>query len=150
MSFGGWNNWGDAFIYSKLTDPKDPYSRVVSYHKLGEPVDKDPVLMKQTNPSEVPFGQLMSEDRWMVLGMSRGWTENDLWVGKFDELKQGKDTKIAIAVGRGAQFNPVEIVDDTLYMTTTLGSPNVRLVAVDIKILRNPTGRPSLLSRRMQ
>ena len=133
MSFGGWNNWGDAFIYSKLTDPKDPYSRVVSYHKLGEPVDKDPVLMKQTNPSEVPFGQLMSEDRWMVLGMSRGWTENDLWVGKFDELKQGKDTKIAIAVGRGAQFSPVEIVDDTLYMTTTLGSPNVRLVAVDIK-----------------
>jgi prolyl oligopeptidase len=133
VSFGGWNNWGDAFIYSKLTDPKDPYSRVVSYHKLGEPVDKDPVLMKQTNPSEVPFGQLMSEDRWMVLGMSRGWTENDLWVGKFDELKQGKDTKIAIAVGRGAQFSPVEIVDDTLYMTTTLGSPNVRLVAVDIK-----------------
>ena len=133
VSFGGWNNWGDAFIYSKLTDPKDPYSRVVSYHKLGEPVDKDPVLMKQTNPSEVPFGQLMSEDRWMVLGMSRGWTENDLWVGKFDELKNGKDTKIAIAVGRGAQFSPVEIVDDTLYMTTTLGSPNVRLVAVDIK-----------------
>ena len=132
VTFGGWNGWGDAFVYTKLTDPKDPYSRVVAFHKLGEPVEKDPIFLKQTKPSEVPFAMLGAEDRWLCLGMSRGWTENDLWVAKLSELRDGKDNRISIAVGRGAQFTPVEVVENTLYMTTTLGAPNTRLVAVDI------------------
>ena len=132
VNFGGWNRWGDGFMYSRLTDPKDPYSRVVCFHKLGEPVEKDPVFLKQAKPAEVPSGSLTSEDRWAVLGVSRGWTENDLWVARLDRLREGKDERVAIAVGRGAQFGAVEIVGDTLYMTTTLGSPNTRLVSVDI------------------
>ena len=72
VNFGGWNRWGDGFMYSRLTDPKDPYSRVVCFHKLGEPVEKDPVFLKQAKPAEVPFGSLTSEDRWAVLGVSRG------------------------------------------------------------------------------
>lgn len=135
VSFGGWNQWGDAFVYSKLTDPKDPYSRVVCFHKLGEPVEKDPVFLKQVKPSEIPFGTLTSEDKWVLLGMTRGWTENDLWAAKLDDLRNGRDNRIAVAVGRGAQFTPVEVVGDRLYMTTTLGAPNTRLVMVD---LNNP------------
>ena len=132
VNFGGWNQWGDGFVYSRLTDPKDPYSRVVAFHKLGEPVEKDPVFMRQTNPSEIPFGGLTSEDKWVVLGVSKGWSQNDLWVAKQDDLRAGRDTKIAIAVGRGARFTPVEVIGDRLYMVTTLGAPNTRLVAVDI------------------
>ena len=132
VTFGGWNQWGDGFVYSKLTDPKDPYSRVVCFHKLGEPVEKDPVFLRQTKPAEVPYGALTSEDRWVALGMTRGWSENDLWVARLDSMRDGKDAKVAIAVGRGARFSPVEIVGNTLYMTTTLGAPNTKLVAVDI------------------
>jgi prolyl oligopeptidase len=132
VSFGGWNQWGDGFVYSRLSDPKDPYSRVVAFHKLGEPVEKDPVIIKQTKPSEVPFAGLTGEDRWVVIGLTRGWSENDLWAAKLDDVRNGRDVRVAVAVGRGAQFTPVEVVGDTLYMTTTLGSPNVRLVAVDL------------------
>jgi prolyl oligopeptidase len=132
VTFGGWNESGDGFVYSRLTDPNDPYSRVVCYHKLGEPVEKDPVLLRQTKPSEVPFGALTSEDRWVLLGMSRGWTENDLWAAKLDDVRNGRDARVPVAVGRGAQFSPVEVVGDRLYMTTTLGAPNTRLVMVDL------------------
>jgi len=132
VSFGGWDGWGDGFVYSRLLDPKDPYSRAVAFHKLGEPVERDPVFLKQTSPSEVPFGAIFGEDRWVVLGVTRGWSENDLWVAKLDAMRDGKDARIPVAVGRGARFTPQEIVGDTMYMTTTLGSPNGRLVAVDL------------------
>ncbi len=135
VDFGGWNSSGDGFVYSRLTDAKNPYSRVVAFHKLGEPVEKDPVFMKQVNDSEVPFAAIGKEDRWVAMGFSRGWSENDLFVGELSKLREGKESKITIATGRGARFTPVEIIGDKLYMTTTLGAPNQKLVAVDI---RNP------------
>jgi prolyl oligopeptidase len=135
VSFGGWNAGGDGFVYSRLADPKDPYSRVVAFHRLGTPVEQDPVFMKQEKPAEVPFGSIGKDDKWVMLGTTRGWSETDLWCAELSKLRDGKLDRTPIAVGRGARFMPVEVVGDTLYMTTTLGAPNVKLVKVD---LRNP------------
>ena len=135
VTFGGWTRDGNGFVYSRLTDPKNPYSRVVAFHRLGTPVDSDPVFLRQEKPAEVPFGAISMDDRWVVLGVTRGWSETDLWCATLSDLRDGKDAKTPIAVGRGARFAPVEVVGDHLYMTTTLGSPNMRLVKVD---LRNP------------
>ncbi len=133
VSFGGWNADGTAFIYSKLTDLKDPYSRVICYHVIGTPTDKDPVLAKQTDPKRIPFGGLSRDGKWLYLGLTQGWGKNDLSIASLaDYLKTGELKPIVIAKDIDASFRPVEIVDGTMFMQTTLDAPKGKLVAVNL------------------
>lgn len=49
VSFDGWSPSGDAFLYSQLADPADPYSREIRWHQIGLHTRQDPLLYKQKN-----------------------------------------------------------------------------------------------------
>ncbi len=135
VDFESWTPKGDGMTYSALRDPKDPYSREVRYHVLGQPVSGDAILLKQTTPSDVPFGGLSRSGKWLMLGFSHGWQANDLSVANFEAwLKNGRAdlTSTPIAVGLAAKFSPIEVRGDTMYMQTTLDASNAMLVAVDL------------------
>ncbi|MCE9620675.1 MAG: prolyl oligopeptidase family serine peptidase [Planctomycetes bacterium] len=135
VDFESWTPKGDGMIYSSLRDPKDPYSREVHFHTLGQPVANDAVLLKQTVPSDVPFSGLSRDGKWLMLGFSHGWQSNDLSVANFEAwLKSGKkDLKIVpVAIGMPAKFYPLEVRGDTMYMQTTLNASNAMVVGVDL------------------
>jgi prolyl oligopeptidase len=136
VNFEGWTPSNDGFLYSALTNPKDPYSREVRFHVLGSDVKSDRVILKQTNPSEIPFAGLSRDGRWMITGFSRGWQANDLSVMDFKAWREGGADRtppaIEIAKGLPAKFTPIGFDGARMYMMTTLDAPHARLVAVDL------------------
>ena len=131
--FGGWAPDGRQFLYSRLSDPKDPYSRTVKWHMLGMHERNDPVLFVQKEPSRVPGAGLSRDGKWITLGVSEGWQRNDLYVASVEEWRRTGQVRFApIAVGLDGRFDPVAIEGTTMFTTTTFQSPNGRLLAIDL------------------
>jgi len=133
VTFSSWTPDGRAFLYSVLRDAKDPYSRELRYHEVGSSPRFDPVLMKQENPSEIPFAALSEDGRWLFTGLFRGWQANDLSVMRFDDWRRtGTLAPTVIAKGLDARTQPAASLGNMLWATTTHESPNGRLVRIDL------------------
>lgn len=132
----GWMPDGSGFLYSRLENTDDPYSRAVRFHAIGSHHRQDPILMVQKEPARIP-GVMMSEDgRWIIATIWNGWSRNDLYAVDADAWRRtGTFEMKPIAVDINARFEPHAIRGDTLYMVTTLDAPNSQAFAVD---LNNP------------
>ncbi len=137
VSFGGWSPNGDAFLYSRLADPADPYSREIRWHQIGVHTQQDPLIYKQKEPSVVPGAGLSRDGRWIIVSQSRGWQSNDLFVGDFAQwqragMPSGAITLVPVAVDLDGNFRPSAIIGDTMYMLSSLDTPKGSLWAVDM------------------
>ena len=131
--FSGWMPDGRSFFYSALRDQKDPYSRETRFHVVGTHPRFDPVVVRQTDPSRIPSAGPSSDGKWLVGTLSRGWQANDLWVADLEEWRRtGEVRRIEIATGLDGRFDPIDVMDGTLYLTSTFGSPKGRIVAIDL------------------
>lgn len=137
VSFDGWSPSGNAFLYSQLADPADPYSREIRWHELGRHVRHDPLIYKQKEPSVVPGAGLSRDGRWIVISQSRGWQSSDLFVGDLAQwqragMPSGALPLVPVAVGLDGNFRPSAIIGDTMFMLTSLDAPKGALWAVDM------------------
>ncbi|MBX3354461.1 MAG: S9 family peptidase [Phycisphaeraceae bacterium] len=149
VSFSSWTPDGKGFLYSVLRDPKDPYSREVRFHEVGTSPRFDPVLLKQENPSEIPFAALSTDGRWLFTGLFRGWQANDLSVMRFDDWRRtGTLAPIPIAKGLDARTQPASTLGDTLWATTTFNAPNTRLVRIDLNAPGDPSAWQTVVPER--
>ena len=133
VDFGGWHDNGRGFLYGKLDDVADPYSRSWCYHELGRHQRHDPTLFTQDDPSEIPGAMLSRDGKWVVLQIFKGWSKSDLFV--YDATRwilDGEKNQRPISVDKDARFEPITIVDDMLYVLTTHGDPNGRFIRVDL------------------
>jgi prolyl oligopeptidase len=141
-----WLPDGSGFVYNNLEDLKDPSSRRIRFHKVGEDSKQDRVLLEQPKEGPAastwgPFGHLSRDGHWLLLGQWTGSNTNDLWVEDFRQwLATGKAELRPIVVGKKAQSGLPDVyrdtdpvVGDTFYMSTTLDALNRRVVAVDLK-----------------
>lgn len=149
VSFSSWTPDGKAFLYSVLRDPKDPYSRESRYHEIGTSPRFDPVLLRQTNPSEIPFAALSHDGRWLFTGLSRGWQANDLSVQRFADWKRtGQLAPVPIAKGLDARTQPEATLGDTLFASTTFDAPNGRVVRIDLNAIGEPRAWTTFVPER--
>ena len=137
VSFDGWSPDGRAFIYTKLADPKDPYSREIRWHVVGTHPRHDPLIDRQTDPSVIPGAALSRDGRWIFVIKSRGWQACDLYAGDMERwLRMGAApgalTLAPIAVGLDGNSYPVATVGDTMYMQSTVEAPKGKICAVDL------------------
>lgn len=129
----GWAPDGRGFIYSRLEDPSDPYSRVIRWHEIGRHPQQDPTLFRQEEPSRVPFAYLDPAGRWLLHGITDGWSKNDLFVIDFDRWRRdGSLESTAIAEGLDGRFRPVAILGDRIWMSSTWKNPNGCVWRVDL------------------
>lgn len=134
VDFGGWLPDGSGFLYSRLDDPADAYSRSIRVHEVGRHHRHDPELFEQTEPQRIPYAFLSRDGAWMVLGVTDGWSRNDLFVADFDAWRNTGELRLTpIAEGLDARFEPQIIRGDDLYLTTTLDAPTGRVIRVDLK-----------------
>ncbi|MCP4795519.1 MAG: hypothetical protein GY885_05100, partial [Phycisphaeraceae bacterium] len=134
VNFGGWTPDGSAFVYSKLTDLDDAYSRVVRWHDVGTHPRHDHTFMTQSEPQRVPYGSLSRDGRWLMFGMTDGWSRNDLWIAHVADWKAtGRLDRVVVAEGIDAKFSPQAVVGDRMVMSTTENAPNGRIVVVDLE-----------------
>ena len=133
VSMSGWMPDGKSFFYSGLSDVKDPYSRETRQHVLGRDTAKNPLVVKQTNPSEIPGAGPSTDGKWLIGSLFKGWASNDLWVAPMGPwLEKGEVQQTVIAQGLDGRFEPVDVIGNTLYLTTTFGTPKGSLVAIDL------------------
>ncbi|MSQ90645.1 MAG: S9 family peptidase [Phycisphaerales bacterium] len=137
VDFGGWAPDNNAFLYSRLRDPANPYSREIRWHVIGRSARHDPLLYEQTEPSKVPGAGLSRDGRWIVIHQSRGWQASDLFVGDIAAWQRAgmpdRAMKFAtIAEGLDGNFRPAAIVGDTMFMLTTWEAPKGTLVSLDL------------------
>lgn len=132
-----WMPDNEHFLYRRLADLEDPYSGRVKFHEVGTHHNQDPTLFKQYEEGPLattwgPFGYTNEEGRWLMLGYWTGTNSNDLWFYDLAEWREtGELQRTVIVEGEEATFSG-PVVDDTLYMQTTLDAPNGRVVAVDL------------------
>jgi prolyl oligopeptidase len=132
-SISSWNPDGTAFLYSCLSDPTDAYSRSIRWHEIGRNNRHDTVLFDQKAPSKVPFASLDDSGRWLMHGVTDGWSKNDLFVVDFDRWqREGVMESTTIAIGLDGRFRPIAVMGDTMWMTSTWGTLNGSVWAVDL------------------
>ncbi|MFI5381691.1 MAG: prolyl oligopeptidase family protein, partial [Tepidisphaerales bacterium] len=133
-----WSPDGKSLFYARLADAKNPYSKQICFHKLGDEATKDAVLFEQykTGPLATTYGPEFGIDRnarWMALGYYTGTRSNDLWAVDLEKWRTtGQFERREIVTGVESRSTGI-ILGDTLYMQTTVDAPNGRLVAVDMK-----------------
>jgi len=133
VSFSGWMPDGRSFFYSALRDVTDPYSRETRQHLVGRLSAQDPVVVKQTNPSEIPGAGPSTDGKWLIGSLSKGWQANDLWIAPLAPwLEKGELRKTVLAEGLDGRFDPIDVIGNTLYITTSFGSPKGSVVAIDL------------------
>lgn len=121
-----------GFFYSRLRDVKDPYSRQICFHRLGTHMRADKVLYEQHSTTWGPYATISHDARWLILGYYTSTRSNDLWVANLDHwFRTGELKRVDIMVGEEARGDG-PIHGDTLFLTTTLGAPTKRVIAVDL------------------
>lgn len=132
-----WLPEGRSFVYSRLAAAGDPYSRRVELHRLGTHEREDALLIAQLTEGPLattwgPFAAPTRDGRWLLMGYWTGTDAHDLWVADFDRYRRtGELVRREAMVGeRATAFGTA--LGDTLYLRTTLGAPNGRVVAVDL------------------
>lgn len=129
----GWAPDGKGFIYSRLADPSDAYSRVIKWHVIGRHQQQDPTLFTQKAPSRVPFAYLDPAGRWLLHGVTDGWSKNDLYVIDFNQWQRdGSLESQVIAQGLDGRFRPVAILGDSIWMSSTWKNPNGCIWKIDL------------------
>lgn len=136
-------NWlpdSSGFFYRNLESTKDPYSGQVKFHRLGSHVRHDVLLFRQFKKEENaklattygPYFYASEDGRWGFLTYSTGTSTNDLWAVDLDRWKRtGEFVKTDVIIGsESSSQGPV--LGDTLFMLTTDGAKNGRVLAVDL------------------
>ena len=137
--FGGvsWLPDDSAFTYERYPAPQSGqtykaalYGQSVYLHKLGTPQSADALLYSRPDHKNWLYGAGVTEDgRYNVLNVSSNDSINNR-VGYFD-LRDPKGTLHQLLWKNDAQWGYVANVGPLFYFTTTLGSPNTRIVAID-------------------
>ena len=79
-----------------------------------------------------PFATFSRDGRWVVAGYWTSADSNDLWLTSFEELRRtGRTTPRIATVGRPGRAAGT-VIGNTLFVETTKGAPNGRVVAVDV------------------
>ena len=115
---------GTSFLYSTLP-AGEFYGQHVRRHRIGRPVEEDPVVFRPEDPTEsVGPAAGGPGGRWIAVNVSRGWGESSLWLaeagGPFREVFRGEGESLR------AWFS-----GERLLALTNAGAPNWRLVEID-------------------
>lgn len=136
-----WLPDGSGFIYQRLVSAADPTSNVVLFHQIGQDPGQDRLLYRQYTPAEDPrlavtagpFASLSSDGRWLVAGYWTSGDSNDLFLGDFAEMRRTGRVRAPQPVTVGKPGRAVgTVVGQTLFIHTTKGAPNGRVVAAEV------------------
>lgn len=126
----------DAFVYHKLADLKNPYSKQIRYHRLGERPEADRLIFEQykTGPLATTWGpsaHLDATGRYLVMVYMTGTASNDVWLVDFPHwLATGELRKTPILENADARSHPY-MHAGFLYLHTTEGALTGRVFKID-------------------
>lgn len=131
-----WKRDGSGFWYNRFPEPgsvpaDEEYGHNrVHWHTRGTDQSADPLIYERPDAIDLRFHPLTTEDgRYLLLYGSVGTeTQNRLYYravesdGPFIRLLDDAD----------ANYTPIEMIGDTLYLKTDLNAPRGRIIAIDL------------------
>ncbi|HEY5624430.1 MAG TPA: prolyl oligopeptidase family serine peptidase [Gammaproteobacteria bacterium] len=132
-----WLDDSEQFVVRTLSDTDNPYSGLITLHRLGSDATDDPVLFSQYTEGELattwgPYPIVSRDGRWLVVIYFTGTDSNDVWFYDLDDWRDsGELVRRDLLIGEDALTSGF-VEDDTFYAITTLGASNKRVIAFDL------------------
>lgn len=125
-----------SFIYSRLSNPENPYSRQICYHKLGDNTENDRVIFEQYKEGPLattwgPFAHLSEDGQWLILGYHTSTRSNDLWIADFNVWLARNELRLHEIIIDSDSTNHARVVKNQLFIYTNEGAPNGRIFVAD-------------------
>jgi prolyl oligopeptidase len=125
---------------------------VARLHVLGQPIDKDPVILGRDAtatwklaPEEWPWVWQPRGSQWLVVGAGGARPEFRVGVAKLSQLDASGASKTPwrIVADYGDGIEDTQVRGDRLYLLSTKDAPNRRVLSV-------PLGKPELAKARVE
>jgi len=136
--FTGASWYKDGFFYAAYDRPEEgkEFSNVnenhkIYYHKLGTSQDEDQLFYE--NPAQPRYFHqvdLTEDEHYMFLYESGQGAGSTLWIRDMED-PNGKFVQIADDMDY--QYNPIDVIDGTLYIFTNFDAPKGRICRVSAK-----------------
>ena len=148
FSGASWSVDGKGFYYSRYPEPKGGdegeaanYFHKVYYHRLGEPQEKDELIVEDSGQKTWGFDASVTEDgAYLILHVWDGTDRrNRVW---FRDLKSKTAKLVKLFDDFDASYGVIGNVGSVFYVQTDLNAPRQRLVSVDVNKLKD--GKPVL------
>ncbi len=134
-----WTRDAQGFFYTRFPKPGDVpagdenYFSRVYVHKLGDPQEKDGLVMARPSDREVVFSTESSSDgRYLVITANRGSSDDS---ESYVMDLQNPDVPRALFTGFDAAYHFADAAGTRLFFRTTLQAPLARVIAVDMATL---------------
>ena len=142
MKFSGvaWTKDDKGFFYSRYPAPAEGKAiataikdQTLYYHVLGTPQSADKLIYaRQDLPQWIVAGSVSEDGRYLYIVLSNGNdAQNELYYADLGDPKH-PDTGAAIKplfTDNSAQYQPLDDIGDTLYLQTSNGAPNRKVVS---------------------
>jgi prolyl oligopeptidase len=136
VKFSGISWLKDGFFYSAYDKPeagselsKANEFQKVYFHKLGTDQSADQLIVSDPTNAKRMFGAGLTEDkRFLLISKSIGTHGNAL---DFKDLSKKNSTFIPLMESYEHEFNPVDNIDNNLYVLTNYKAPKYRLIKID-------------------
>ena len=136
--FTGASWYKDGFFYAAYDRPTEgkEFSNVnenhkIYYHKLGTTQDEDQLFY--SNPAQPRYFHqvdLTEDEHYMFLFESGQGAGSTLWIR---DMQDPKGKFVQIAFDMDYQYNPIDVINDTLYIFTNFNAPKGRICRVSAK-----------------
>ena len=144
FSTAEWTPDGLGFFYSRYDAPKEGaaltgsnYFQKLYYHRLGTDQASDVLVFENKDKKEWGFGASVSDDGrnllifvWQGSGRKNGLLWMPLKDGGFSATSNTAPTPITLEFD--AEYTPVGMSGNTLWVKTDLDAPKGRIVAIDL------------------
>lgn len=138
-----WTRDSEGFYYSRFPEP--PEGKAISqqvthqkvyYHRLGTPQGQDALIFERPDRPDWYVGAGVSEDgRYAFISMSHGTeSANELFyvdLGDPQHPDVGGEVR-PLYTKNDAEYRPIGVVGDTVYLQTNLDAPKNRIVAASL------------------
>ena len=136
--FTGASWYKDGFFYAAYDRPTEgkEFSNVnenhkIYYHKLGTAQEEDQLFY--SNPAQPRYFHqvdLTEDEHYMFLFESGQGAGSTLWIR---DMQDPKGKFVQIAFDMDYQYNPIDVINDTLYIFTNYNAPKGRICRVSAK-----------------
>ena len=133
--FTGASWFKDGFFYAAYDRPTEgkEFSNVnenhkIYYHKLGTAQDEDQLFY--SNPAQPRYFhqvELTEDEHYMFLFESGQGAGSTLWIR---DMQNAMGKFVQIAFDMDYQYNPIDVINDTLYIFTNYNAPKGRICRV--------------------
>ncbi|MEZ4338848.1 MAG: prolyl oligopeptidase family serine peptidase [Sandaracinaceae bacterium] len=140
-----WLHSEDGFYYRRYpregepdwdAEHQDVYHMRLFFHALGTDPAADPLVFSPERNTDFPDASLSADDRWLVIGNFRGWSQSDVYLFDRGRARRGRRAGpdethplVEVVVGQDHLYS-AEVHRGRLYVTHNDGAPRYRVDAV--------------------